>query len=421
MKRLALFVIVVSFMVLTVGPAMAATEIVVAYPYPEMFDTSFNLIKEKFEAEHPNIKVKYEPGYRNYEEATQRLLRQALTNQLPDVSFQGINRLRIYVERDLPIPLDPFIAKEKNWSKHGLNDAMVEVGSSGGKVYGFPFAVSTPVVMFNKNLVRQAGGDPDKFPNTWPEIMKLASKIDDLGDKIYGMHYVWTITGNWMWQSLIYSNCGQILDSSERNVAFNDAVGLKAFQLLDEMVKKGKMHDLTQADAYNSMYAGALGMIITSVAGLSNIEKKGVGKFEVGTAVFPEVKPGCGRVPTGGNLAMMYTKDPKKRAAAWEFIKFVTSPIGQTYQAGNTGYMPTNELTANDPDLLGKFYDENPAHKTTLRQMEYVTGWYSFPGENALKITDVIRDHLQSVVNQSATPEAALQAMTEDVQRLLPK
>jgi multiple sugar transport system substrate-binding protein len=157
------------------------------------------------------------------------------------------------------------------------------------------------------------------------------------------------------------------------------------------------------------------------VAGLSNIEKKGVGKFEVGTAVFPEVKPGCGRVPTGGNLAMMYTKDPKKQAAAWEFIKFVTSPIGQTYQAGNTGYMPTNELTANDPDLLGKFYDENPAHKTTLRQMEYVTGWYSFPGENALKITDVIRDHLQSVVNQSATPEAALQAMTEDVQRLLPK
>ena len=421
MKRLALFVIVVLFMVLTVGPAKAVTEIAVAYPYPELFDTSFKLIKEKFEAEHPNIKVKYEPGYKHYEEGTQRLLRQALTNQLPDVSFQGINRLRIYVERDLPIPLDPFISQEKNWSKHGLNDAMVSVGSSGGKNYGFPFAISTPVVMYNKNLVRQAGGDPANFPSTWPEIFKLATKIDALGAKIYGMHYVWTITGNWMWQALIFSNCGNILDSSERKVAFNDAVGLKAFQLLDEMVKKGKMHDLTQADAYNSMYAGSLGMIITSVAGLGMIERKGAGKFEVGAAPFPEVKPDCGRVPTGGNLAMMFTKDPKRQAAAWEFIKVVTSPLGQTYQAGKTGYMPTNELAIKDADLLGNFYENNPEHKTTLKQMDYVTAWYSFPGENALKITDVIRDHLQSVVNQSATPEAALQAMTKDVQSLLPK
>ena len=302
-----------------------------------------------------------------------------------------------------------------------MNEAMQSVGSSGGKIYGLPFAISTPVVMYNKDLVRKVGGDPENFPKTWPEIYKLAVKIDALGDKIYGLFYAWTITGNWMWQALIFSNCGSILDPSERKVAFNDAVGLKAFQMLEDMVKKGKMHDLTQADAYGSMFAGTLGIIVTSVAGLAAVERGVVGKYEVGAALFPEVSPGCGRLPTGGNVALMLTKDPKKQAAAWEFIKFVTSPLGQTLQAGNTGYMPTNERAISDPDLLGKYYDKNPEHKTTLKQMAYVTGWYSFPGENALKITDVIRDHLQSVVNQSATPEAALKAMTEDVQRLLPK
>ena len=50
-----------------------------------------------------------------------------------------------------------------------------------------------------------------------------------------------------------------------------------------------------------------------------------------------------------------------------------------------------------------------------------MTAWYAFPGENGLKITDVIKDHLQSVVNQSAKPDAVLTKMSADTQALLPK
>lgn len=50
-----------------------------------------------------------------------------------------------------------------------------------------------------------------------------------------------------------------------------------------------------------------------------------------------------------------------------------------------------------------------------------LTAWYAFPGEHGLKITDVIKDHLQTVVAQSAAPEQALPAMAADVQALLPK
>ena len=50
-----------------------------------------------------------------------------------------------------------------------------------------------------------------------------------------------------------------------------------------------------------------------------------------------------------------------------------------------------------------------------------MTGWYAFPGQNALKITDVINDHVQSVVAQRAVPEAALEAMARDVSALLPR
>lgn len=44
-----------------------------------------------------------------------------------------------------------------------------------------------------------------------------------------------------------------------------------------------------------------------------------------------------------------------------------------------------------------------------------------FPGQNALKITDVINDHLQTVVNRTKEALPTLKQMTADVQGLLPR
>ena len=50
-----------------------------------------------------------------------------------------------------------------------------------------------------------------------------------------------------------------------------------------------------------------------------------------------------------------------------------------------------------------------------------MTAWYAFPGENNLKIIAVIKDRLQTVVDKSTEPKAALTNMAQDVDKLLPK
>ena len=57
----------------------------------------------------------------------------------------------------------------------------------------------------------------------------------------------------------------------------------------------------------------------------------------------------------------------------------------------------------------------------SLSQQPLMTAWYAFPGENNLKIIQAIKDRLQTVVDKSAAPEAALTAMSADVTKLLPK
>ena len=80
-----------------------------------------------------------------------------------------------------------------------------------------------------------------------------------------------------------------------------------------------------------------------------------------------------------------------------------------------TGYMPPNSVPANDPKMLKTFYADRPNHLTSLTQQPFMTAWYAFPGENNLKIIATIKDRLQTVVDKSAEPKAALAAMSDDV------
>jgi multiple sugar transport system substrate-binding protein len=43
--------------------------------------------------------------------------------------------------------------------------------------------------------------------------------------------------------------------------------------------------------------------------------------------------PDKGRLPTGGNAAVMFTRDPAKQAAVYDFIKFAAGPFHGTMRS----------------------------------------------------------------------------------------
>src|SRR5512137_511636 len=104
---------------LVAGIAHAQTpiEIVVQYPNPELFDETQKQIAAEFAKVHPEIKVKFRAPYVDYEDGTQKTLRDSVTNQLPDVTFQGLNRIRVLVDKNIPAPLDGYITAEKDFDK----------------------------------------------------------------------------------------------------------------------------------------------------------------------------------------------------------------------------------------------------------------------------------------------------------------
>jgi multiple sugar transport system substrate-binding protein len=403
-----------------VRPASAqTTDISVSYSlgsYREMLEET----KKRFEAAHPNVRVTFRaPVLATHEEHLQQILRGAVTNDTPDVSFQGNQYVGLLARRGLAVPLDAFIAAEKDWAAQGYTPASSAVGRVDGKTFGLAYQTSAPIIFFNTTLLKRAGVSIDPLPSTWEDILEAVKKVQALGSGVTGGMFDYQASGNFTFQSLVNSYGGSMMSPDDRQIAFTGEAGLKALQILRRFGEAG-MVDMTQQQSMQAFGAGTVGVMATFSSALEGLQRQAGDRFILQTGPWPMPVAG-GTVPAGGRTAILLTRDPVKQRAGWEFIKFATGAEGQTILVKMIGAVPSNRIATERADLLGDFYKNQPNQHAGLKMVPHLAGFYSFPGDDAVKITTVLRDHLRSVVTLQQDPQAALQLMAREVQALLPK
>ncbi|WP_194473395.1 extracellular solute-binding protein [Bradyrhizobium sp. CCBAU 51753] len=373
-------------------------------------------IARRFSQLHPDIAVVLASPVEAWGDQLQRTVLDSASGNGPDVAEHAFNLFGQIVDRGLAQPLDSLIKQEKGWSSMGYSPALTSLGTYQGRTWGLPFRISAPIIFYNADLVRSVSDNSSEFPSDWQDILQVAKRISALGGQRVGMFFDYQADGNWTFQALLNLRGGQLV-TSEGKIGFNNAEGLSALTTLSQIGQSG-MLDMPREQARQSFAAGILGIYVGSSSQLGNLLKASANKFSIGTAPLPRTASDA-RIPVGGGIYMLTTKDPKKQAAAWEYIKFATGPVAQTLVVEQTGMMPSNDLPASDPGLLGKFYSKNPLYLTSLKQLPIVTTWTAFPGPNSVKISDTIREQLRAVVTLKSKPDVALAAMTKDVEALL--
>jgi multiple sugar transport system substrate-binding protein len=404
------------------APAVMAegtTTLDVQFPFPGGNNRDIHQgLADRFMKANPDIRITFRNPAQNYEDASQQILRASLVNRMPDLSFQGLNLLRVLVEKELARPLTAFIAGDGGADALGYAPAVMDTVRQHDTIYGVPFFISTPVIYLNEALVREAGGSVETFPKDWPAIAALGGRIDNRAQNRTGFYFQWDVTGNWMWQALLFSRGGRILSDDERHVAFDGAEGLWALEQFEQFARAG-MPNLRSAQSRPAFGAGTLGIFADSSSNVAFAEQQATGRFPMRVLPFPLAAPD-GRVPAGGALGVIHAVDPRRQEAAWRYLRFCTNPESQAFMVRLTGYMPSNARAIADPDLLGAFYEQHPNQKASTDQLSRMTAWYAFPGANAVRIIDTIRNHTESVVTGRRTARAVLPDMANDVQRLLP-
>ena len=391
-----------------------AVEIEVAYAYSALFDVTMERMMPEFKKAHPDIDVKFRATYENYEDGTNTILRESVAGDLPDVTFQGLNRQAMLVEKGIARSLEPFIAAEANFAKDGYHAAMLELGTFNGEVHGLPYSVSLPVGYYNMDALRKAG--ITELPKTWDEVIDNCHKLMKAGYKT-PMWWGWSVTGNWFFQALMWSQGEPILKDGKVN--FGGEAGLAALEQMKLLFRECDMPNLSAGDAGVPFNSGEVAMYFWSTSAVGSIERA-KGDFELKTGKYPGMGQAPMGLPAGGNSVMMVStsENPAEIEAAWQFVKFATSGIGASLVAETTGYIPPNKA-AND--LLTDFYANNPNKYTAVEQSGLLRDWIAYPGDNGLAITQVLYDGMESIVTGDSDDMAALQEeLVEEVNDLLP-
>ncbi|MEM7530501.1 MAG: extracellular solute-binding protein [Pseudomonadota bacterium] len=412
----------------TIGTVRAEpVELVVQYTQPQIFDGVFERLKAEFEAQNPDITVTYRAPLPNYGAGVQALLREATVGDMPHVDYLGLSHLGTVVDRGLAVEIAPLMKKDgETFEANGWTESLQTLGRVDGTQYALPFAVSMSVAYYNADLVREVGGDPENMPTDWDGIIELAGKISALGDDFAGMYIPYSAGwyGAWYYQGVLFSHGGEMMQPGATSVSLaDDPAWQKAVGMYDRMAEEGGMLPLGDQAQRQQFISGKMGFVIDSISRLFNFQESIGDRFDFRTTFHPMAAEN-GRLPTGGNLAIITTaaeEDPAVLDAAWKWLKFSTGPFGTTQVIKLVGYTPVNVLALDNEQYLKGYFDTRPNHKTAVDQISRVREWYQYPGENTLKIDDVIGEHLEGVVDNSLTPEEALTSMTDEINRLLPQ
>ena len=124
----------------------APTEISIQYSIPELFRGLMEELAAAFMRANPSVRVTIRAPEPDYEAILQRNLRDAVTRQLPDVAFHGLNRQRTLVEREIPVDLRPFMLAEARLADQGYSESLLSLGKTGDLQTGIGFALSTPIL-----------------------------------------------------------------------------------------------------------------------------------------------------------------------------------------------------------------------------------------------------------------------------------
>ncbi|NTU80495.1 MAG: ABC transporter substrate-binding protein [Chloroflexales bacterium] len=319
---------------------------------------------KRFNESQQEVVVEYQ-FQGTYEETAQKFTAGLQANTIPDVlPLSDVWWFGFYVAGAIA-ELDG-LAKQAGVDFADYEPVLLNEGKRQNKQFWIPFARSTPLFYYNKDLWA-AAGLPDRTPETWAEFSEWAPKlVKKEGDKLSQAAFLHPNGASyiaWLFQGVTWQYGGKY-STPDFTMTMTDENTLRAAQFYQDTARSLGWATLSQ-DVNKDFIGGIGAATMASTGGLAGIMKNA--PFKVGVGFLPkETAFGC---PTGGaGLAIPSAAPDEKKLAAMTYIAFATSPEQAGQWARDTGYMPVRISTKQTPEMV-KFFTDNPNFKTAVDQL----------------------------------------------------
>lgn len=357
-----------------------------------------------FNERNPDIRVEERFHHNFYTGLTQNLQAALAARRPPAVAQIGYNYVDYVSQYFSAVPLDEIApADELQTLYEQYPEAVLKLGQSGGKQWGLPYALSSPVLYYNPELFAAAGLDPERPPATWEEVVEYSRQIKERTGK-YGVHP--QLVDNWLTQAMMESAGGRMLSEDGKRVTFNEPEAVRGIAFWKSLIDEGIAPRAFDDDVFPSFTAGNIGMVLTTIARRSTFEREA--NFPLRVAQFPAFEGIEKRLPAGGNVLMVFTRDRRQQAAAWEFLKWLLSPEAITIWVKGTGYVSPIKGLETDPRYLGDLLEEFPTMKAAYDQVPSTVRWVNYPGPRGLQVEQILLDARNAILIGGADPQATL-------------
>jgi maltose/maltodextrin transport system substrate-binding protein len=242
-------------------------------------------------------------------DATDKFQQAAGAGKGPDIFCWPHDRVGEWAKAGLLTPLRPS-AKLKAESEEQAWNAL----SYRGRIWGYPIAIETTGLIYNKALVPTP-------PATWDELIAIDKKL-----QASGKHAVlWDYNKSFFTWPMLAGAGGKIFerdaqgDFDPAQVRVNNEGALAGAQVIERLIKGGHMPKGARYSEMESAFArGDVAMMITGPWAWDNARRA---KIDFGVAPIPAVVPGKPSKSFVGVLGCMISAPSKNKDIAKEFIE----------------------------------------------------------------------------------------------------
>jgi ABC-type glycerol-3-phosphate transport system substrate-binding protein len=381
---------------------------------------ALNGLVNEFNATHPGIKVI--PEFKNtYDDLLKAVQTAGAGGSLPDLSVGYENWMPGFVQSDISVPFDDFLASPGGYTQSELADffpAFLKTNvypALGNKMWSFPFTKSMPMLWYNMDMLKAAG--ISKPPATWDEFVADSKAVAKPDQGIYGYEFE-AATSEFI--AGIYSRGGTVMNNNDSSFTFNNPAAQGQLKMLTDGVN-ARYFLVTEPNKFQDEidFANQKAAFIirssTSVSFIKSYYPKTPANYDFNWSgtVIPHGAGVTTPVTTiyGGNV-LMYKTTPERERAAWAFVKWFTQPNQNARWAALSGYLPLTK-SAQSNYLLQAAWQKEPRLRASFDNLQYATAAEPKVGSYQ-QVRDIIFQDLQAALSGTKSPEDALSEAQTD-------
>jgi multiple sugar transport system substrate-binding protein len=382
------------------------------YTGPEA--TAIKTLAAQYNAQHPNVTVNVQ-YYGNSDYALQKVLAAIAGGDPPDISYLYGSWAPNIATNPGVVDLSKRISEDPSFNWNDFWTAERNVATVNGKVVGIPALVDNLALVWNKKLFAQAGLSAPTANWTWSDFENAAIKLTNPAIKQFGWAYVNDASEDTVWRfwALLWQSGGRILSPDGKQAAFDSPAGIQALTMLQTLAKKNAIYLDNGSDNYLGLFgSGHIGMLYT-------------GPWDLSTIITSHVPYGVQILPanlnhqtiSGPDNWVVFNNGSARTEAAWNFLKWFTSPAIDLKWCLMTGDLPIRESVTKLPGFK-EYLAKYPGIATWVANLANATqsrpGIVQYP-----KISAAVGQAVQSVLLGQSTPQQALAQASQATNAIL--